>query len=80
MLTANGLASLALGGYLGLVRDDFPLLLALALVPITFAALTACVLYPRALWVAAGAGAMINALLGAAMFVALSERLHPRAY
>jgi len=76
VMTANGIASLAIGIYLA-IEVEVPLLWSLAVVVVAFVFLTGCLLDRRMVWIATVLGGSINAGIGAFMLAALSENLHP---
>jgi len=78
VMTANGIASLAIGIYLAM-EVEVPLLWSLAVVVVAFVFLTGCLLDRRMVWIAIVLGGSINAGIGAFMLAALSENLHPKA-
>ena len=78
VMTANGIASLAIGIYLAM-EVEVPLLWSLAVVVVAFVFLTGCLLDRRMVWIATVLGGSINAGIGAFMLAALSENLHSMA-
>jgi hypothetical protein len=76
VMTANGIASLAIGVFAVFELGVGPGL-GLALIPLSFLALAACLFDRRTVWIAAALGGAINGGALAAFAVALTDEMAP---